>query len=169
MPRPTHSAAAYEEALKRIAEAARTRTIALNLTGLGLQNLPPEIGQLARRHLAGLELVHHIDPALGVRLFQKARGERVEPHVALLLFRAVALDAVLRQKRLHRARKRLRAHRRRRRGLRARRGLRRAAARHLPAPSASPQPAGASSPARRMRAPAATKRPRKGSEWGNEA
>ncbi|MDA0591602.1 MAG: hypothetical protein O3C17_26815, partial [Planctomycetota bacterium] len=39
---------AYREAEQRIAEAAREKAAVLNLSGLGLTSVPPEIGQLAR-------------------------------------------------------------------------------------------------------------------------
>jgi len=38
----------YQEALKRIKEAASTGAKELNLSGLGLSELPPEIGGLAK-------------------------------------------------------------------------------------------------------------------------
>jgi hypothetical protein len=38
---------AYRKAERRIAEAAREKEVVLDLSGLGLTSVPPEVGQLA--------------------------------------------------------------------------------------------------------------------------
>lgn len=58
---------AYQEALQRIEEAAATGASELDLSGLGLESLPPEIGQLANLTTLSLggNLLTALPPEIG--------------------------------------------------------------------------------------------------------